>query len=227
MTRVDPAHLVGFVRNWPAFGKWSPEWFAQRFGEVEVEVMGDLVRHPDYPLEPEHNRRTMSLGAFAAAVEREPGSAETYLVAQNRALLRPELFELHDDLVFDPDWFDPADPSDPSDRVSLWMGPRGTVTPLHHDLESLLLAQLYGDKRVTLVSPAETSRLYSDGGGYSRVDVESPDLRRFPAFAAVPTTEVHLRAGDALFLPAGWWHHVRALSPSISLSLSGCLTRSR
>ncbi|MBK8256118.1 MAG: cupin-like domain-containing protein [Polyangiaceae bacterium] len=37
--------------------------------------------------------------------------------------------------------------------------------------------------------------------------------------ADVPILTVHLKAGDALFLPAGIWHEVEALSPSIHVSL--------
>ena len=32
---------------------------------------------------------------------------------------------------------------------------------------------------------------------------------------------VDVEAGDALFVPVGWWHHVRALSVSISVAFSG------
>jgi ribosomal protein L16 Arg81 hydroxylase len=27
--------------------------------------------------------------------------------------------------------------------------------------------------------------------------------------------------GDALFIPVGWWHHVRALDVSVSLAING------
>lgn len=40
----------------------------------------------------------------------------------------------------------------------------------------------------------------------------------FPAFPRVPMFEAYLRPGDMLYIPPGWWHHVRALSPSFSVS---------
>jgi mannose-6-phosphate isomerase-like protein (cupin superfamily) len=31
---------------------------------------------------------------------------------------------------------------------------------------------------------------------------------------------VELEAGEALFIPANWWHHVRSLKASINVSLT-------
>ena len=50
------------------------------------------------------------------------------------------------------------------------------------------------------------------------MDVESPDLEMFPLFAEAKGVDVLLAPGDALYLPARCWHHVRACTTSISLS---------
>eukprot|EP00966_Prymnesium_polylepis_P003553 81224-Prymnesium_polylepis.1 len=46
---------------------------------------------------------------------------------------------------------------------------------------------------------------------YAMVDVEAPDLQRFPALARARGLETTLEAGDVLWLPAFWFHHVRQL----------------
>ena len=47
----------------------------------------------------------------------------------------------------------------------------------------------------------------------SIVDVDEPDLKTFPRFteALKEARQVELTPGDALYLPAMWWHDVRSL----------------
>ena len=44
----------------------------------------------------------------------------------------------------------------------------------------------------------------------SPVDIEYPDLARFPRFSEARRVECELGAGDVLFMPAFWWHEVRS-----------------
>jgi len=213
----EPVVWEGFLRHAPATRHWSPRYFAERFGHVTVEVMTRLQQPPHALPERAWQRCTMRLWTLGERIERHPQAGDVYLVAQNRALQHPDLAALWQDLSLDPGVFNVHDRTE---KVSLWLGPGNTVTLLHYDLKPILLAQVYGRKRVQLISPLYTSRVYNRHGGYSQVDPEQPDFVRFPLFAQVVVSTVVLDAGDALFLPLGWWHHVRALSPSISLSLS-------
>ena len=112
-------------------------------------------------------------------------------------------------------------------HVNAWLGPKGTVTPLHFDSYDNILTNVVGYKRVRLYSASQTPLLYPiEGGGggidaqgnVSAVDVESADLERFPAFARAEGNEVVLGPGEGLFIPAGCWHHVRSLSTAFSIS---------
>jgi ribosomal protein L16 Arg81 hydroxylase len=90
-----------------------------------------------------------------------------------------------------------------------------------------LLIQLVGRKRVTLLSKeAEPTCLYAGQShdqqpNTSAVDVESPDLKRFPRFEAVRERlqSTVLEPGDVLFVPSKWWHHVRSLDWSITVNV--------
>jgi lysine-specific demethylase 8 len=54
--------------------------------------------------------------------------------------------------------------------------------------------------------------------GGCQIDVERPDLERFPLFAQAQGEELVLEAGEMLYLPPHYWHFVRSLSVSFSIS---------
>ncbi|XP_045848753.1 bifunctional peptidase and arginyl-hydroxylase JMJD5 isoform X1 [Meles meles] len=57
-----------------------------------------------------------------------------------------------------------------------------------------------------------------DRSGVLQVDVENPDLERFPRFAEAPFLSCVLSPGEVLFIPVQYWHYVRALDLSFSVS---------
>ena len=86
---------------------------------------------------------------------------------------------------------------------------------------------MFGYKYVRMYEASQTALLYpkpAGGGGVdaqgnvSAVDIEAPDLGRFPEFQRAACLEVVLGPGDGLFIPAGCWHHVRSLSTAFSIS---------
>ena len=111
--------------------------------------------------------------------------------------------------------------------VNAWIGTAGTKTALHRDPYSNLLCQCAGFKYVRLYDARETRLLYAEtplGEGNentfarSAVTTEDPDLSRHPLFAQAAFVEAVLKPGDALFMPKGMWHYVRALTPSVSVN---------
>lgn len=106
------------------------------------------------------------------------------------------------------------------EKTALWIGPGGQVTPLHYDAYDNLVFMMEGRKTWTLISPEDTAKVYprASAGYYSQVDIEHPDLEAFPAFADAELFTVELGRGDALFVPGGWWHHVRGHGLNIAVN---------
>ena len=115
----------------------------------------------------------------------------------------------------------------------IWIGPAGTVSPLHHDPYHNILCQVVGKKYIRLYSPDECSKLYPksmelgvDMSNTSEVPAERFEMRRieiddedgFPLFNEAQYVETILEQGDALYIPVGWWHYVKSLTVSISVS---------
>jgi ribosomal protein L16 Arg81 hydroxylase len=62
---------------------------------------------------------------------------------------------------------------------------------------------------------------------FSQVDPENVDRDRFPLFRKAKPIEITVAPGEVLFIPIGWWHHVRALDLSISISFSNFRFKNR
>jgi hypothetical protein len=101
------------------------------------------------------------------------------------------------------------------DYWSIFIGPEGSLSELHQDYwdTHAYLAQIQGRKRCTLFSPSDSPLLY-DG----KVDPEHPDPLKYPLFEEATAYECIIGPGDLLFMPSNWWHHVRGLEKSITVS---------
>lgn len=213
-----PVVLTDAMREWPALSRWSPAYLKERFGEAEVEVTSDRDGDPHPDANYAAHSKTTRLGEFCDRVVSAGCTNDFYLVANNRVWMRSGLDALFED-VHPPHPY--LDDRRGSGWTSMWFGPAGTVTPLHHDTANVLFCQVFGRKKVVLVPPFEISLLRNlHHGVYSDIDAESPDLDAFPEFAEVSRREVILCRGQALFIPVGWWHHVRALEVSINLAFT-------
>ena len=58
-------------------------------------------------------------------------------------------------------------------------------------------------------------------GNTSELDVEGKEdelLKGFPLFHEARCVETILEEGQCLYIPVGWWHYVRSLTVSFSVS---------
>lgn len=101
-----------------------------------------------------------------------------------------------------------------------WLGPAGTVTPLHCDYDDNIFAQIWGTKRIFLAPPHHDEFLYPSEANAilfgSPFDPEAPDFDKFPLARQATTIECIVNPGELLYVPAGWYHQVRALTFSLS-----------
>jgi len=217
-SRNRPVVLPGAMASCDAVRTWSPDFFAEHYSHVEVQITSGRDATPDYERRYREMVRTVSMRQLAERLVSEPESNDFYLIARNNFFDNPRLRPLRDALR------PPAGIIDDRDRrpgaAKLWIGPKGTVTPLHFDEHSILFAQVHGRKHFKLVPSFDYPRMYVHHTYYSEVDPEQVDARRHPLFADASVMDVIVEPGDCLFLPVGWWHWARSLSVSISATFS-------
>lgn len=204
-----PVVLTGLVEQWPARRLWSLDYLAAEVGDARVELQADRQSAPDYELAKERHRRFLPLREVIDAIHANDSSNDFYVTAWNDTTNKQALAALWDDLG-------PLRLLAPTTGRDgfFWLGPKGTLTPFHHDLTNNLLVQLVGTKRVLLVPSWGLGRMANRVHCFSAL--EPDDLEA----AGVRPLSVEIGPGDALFLPIGWWHHVKALEASVSMSFT-------
>jgi lysine-specific demethylase 8 len=225
-----PFIIEGAINDWPCLNErpWSDLHYLQQL----------IGRHRLVPVElgksytaAGWSQQLMPFGEFfdRYIVMQSTTDAIGYLAQHNllrqipamkRDVFTPEYCYITDD---DNSSTGTTEPHPPEPIIHTWFGPAGTQSPLHTDPYRNLFAQIVGQKYIRLYSPAETDRVYPRQGtiisNTSQVeDIETPDYQRFPLLRHAEYVETVVRPGDLLMIPRGWWHYVRSLSVSFSIS---------
>ena len=198
-----PFLVTGIVPRWPLFSM-SPATLQADFGELPVRArVGDYI---DTAFAPDRAMQDMSLLDYLDLAAADTTGLPPYLGnLELRALNR---------LCHWPTWFGKMGPP------RFWLGPAGTVTPLHCDYDDNIFAQVWGSKRIFLAPPHHDVFLYpKEANGIlvgSPFDPEAPDFARYPLARQAALVDCIVAPGEMLYVPAGWYHQVRALTFSLS-----------
>jgi hypothetical protein len=204
-----PVILTNLLQETRAAQKWTPDYLVKAVGTQDV-ILTKLRNHK---WRSNNARYSVPFSDYAAAAFANDLHAREYCVSKLE--LPPGIAN---DLPIPKlvgSWL--------RLKPHFWLCTPGHVTETHRDVYHNLLAQVVGQKKLTLFSPIFTHALYPHhpGGplaGFSRIDLDHPDLYRFPAARELTSTEITLRAGEALFLPVYWWHRVETLEVSVSVN---------
>ncbi|XP_052867338.1 bifunctional peptidase and (3S)-lysyl hydroxylase Jmjd7 isoform X1 [Anopheles cruzii] len=189
--------------------------------------------------------QTMRMADFLSALDRKDSDSVFYIQRQNSNLTE-DFGELWNDvceasLEFASEAFNKS-----PDAVNFWMGDERAITSMHKDPYENIYCVISGYKDFILIPPIDLHNVprkrypmgiymqeddnnlvveqILDEIGKPRliewvsVDPLAPDLERFPSFANATTYEIRLNAGDMLYLPSLWYHHVRQSHKCIAVN---------
>ncbi len=228
-----PVIFTKALDSWPARQKWTPEFFKERYGSMPLTVEGQNHTLGGF-LPTRKDGGSLTMGEFIDQVlTSSDQNPSPYL---RNVWLEKFLPELDADLqpappYFSPNWLEgpftqPLYPRLHAGHPELYIGGRGGKFPvLHFDSWHIyvFLCQLYGSKEYTVFAPDQTPFLYPQDYHVSSIsvdEIEDVDLKRYPLFAKATPIRFQLNPGEMLFVPPGWWHMAKILSPSISISVT-------
>lgn len=216
--KSKPVILTECMTQWPAMLKWlQPSYLLNvcRNRTVPIEIgknytsenwSQDLVKFEEF------FRRQF--------IDKESSKHIEYLAQHN---LFEQITALKNDIIT-PEYCCVTNRDDEEIDIDIkaWIGPEGTISPMHIDAKHNLLCQVFGSKRIILAAPGDSANLYAFDGemlkNTSQIDAEHLDFDRFPMTKHVKFYSFTLHRGEMLYIPVKWWHYVRSQSKSFSVS---------
>ncbi|CAH9128633.1 unnamed protein product [Cuscuta epithymum] len=210
----SPVVIRDCMDHWPAKGKWN-----------DLNYLRSVAGYRTVPVEVGKNYLCSTwkqeLITFSELLERIQNNGYTF--SETTYLAQHQLFDQIQELKHDilvPDYCCAGGGEVRS--LNAWFGPAGTVTPLHHDPHHNILAQVVGKKYVRLYSSRLSEELYPHTEtmlcNSSQVDLDNIDESEFPKMIDLEFQDCILEEGEMLYIPPKWWHYVRSVTTSFSVS---------
>lgn len=205
-----PVILTGALRC-PALSKWSDDYFVDLGGHTLIKAKSGKIA--------DGATVWLTLAEYIRGLQSPAEESAVYLHDFSLLSAIEQLrHDLHPfPLQYLPEWY----------RYKWWRnlfffyGRKGSLTPLHFDNLGThnLFFQVRGRKRFIIVPPSEHAHCYMHKYSWARVDPESPDFDRHPAFRRAHPSEGIVSPGDVLYMPPFTLHHVRGLDSCISMNI--------
>lgn len=230
-----PVVIKGAIDRWPAVHAWTNNYLRDKIGNKEVSVavtpngyadavVGDRFVMPE--------ERQMTISQFLDIMEGKVEANGIFYIQKQNSSLTLEFEELVGDIEKHIPWATEAFGKMP-DAINFWMGDGRAVTSLHKDHYENLYCVMSGKKTFTLIPPTDQAFVYYDEFQVSvfkendschfeiiddletgkvpwiSIDPLNVDLLKYPLYRHAHPVTIVLEAGDMLYLPSLWFHHVQ------------------
>lgn len=207
-----PVVIENLVDNWPAVSKWNFDYIKQKVGDKVVPLYDD--RPVDYKDGFNEPHATMKMSEYVDLLQKEPTKYRIFLYN-----VLKEVPELQDDFDF-PDIGLKLMKSLPM----LFFGGEDSHTFMHYDIDlaNILHFHFQGKKECILYPNGEKKHLYKVPHSlitHESIDFSNPDFERWPALKKACGYRTELEHGNVLYMPEGYWHYMRYITPGFSMSM--------
>jgi hypothetical protein len=208
-----PLVIKNMAKTWPAYEKWSMDYMKTVVGDQLVPLYDSSKADPSKPINA--SAAKMKFGDYIDLIKSTPTDLRIFLFDPIKHA--PKLL---DDYIAPKNLMGGFLDSYPN----MFFGGKGSVTFLHYDIDMAHIFHTHfnGRKHIILFENKWKERLYQipyATYALEDYDVENPDFDKFPALKGVKGIEAYLEHGDTLFMPTGYWHWMKYLDGSFSISL--------
>ena len=207
-----PVVIEKFIEDWPAYSKWSVDYMKDIAGDKTVPLYDD--RPVDYKDGFNEPHAKMKMSEYVDLLKREPTKFRIFLWN-----ILKEVPQLQNDFTY-PDFGLRLMKGLPM----LFFGGKDSYTFMHYDIDLANIFHFHfeGEKQCILFDQNQNKHLYKIP--YSLItrediDFANPDFNTWPALQNAKGYVTHLKHGEVLYMPEGYWHYMRYITPGFSMSL--------
>ena len=212
--KAIPVVIAGGASEWACCKNWSLDYFKNLHGEDEVTLVGND--------DSEHDFEIIKL---KHVIENLNSESKKYLRFYPLLTEHPEHIK-----DFDLGWLRSVRGKHKSwEKFQMFIGGKGSQTPMHNAMACNLFIQVYGEKEWMLYPPEITAVIDpSPGKNFHRAapfkskeGTCDPFMSEFnPPYHLYKYTDaikVHLKPGDIFYNPPHYWHAVKNPTDSIGI----------
>lgn len=207
-----PLVIENLVDDWPAVQKWDFDYFREKVGDKTVPLYDD--RPVDYNDGFNQAHATMKMSAYIDLLQKEPTKYRIFLYN-----VLKEVPELQKDFTFPKVGLNLL-----KSLPMLFFGGEDSYTFMHHDIDlaNILHFHFQGEKECILFPYQEKKHLYKVPHSlitHESIDFSNPDFEQWPALKHAKGFKAELKHGEVLYMPEGYWHYMKYITPGFSMSM--------
>lgn len=210
--KQKPVVIEQLTHDWPAYQKWHLSYIKEVAGDNVVPLYDDRPVSDKDKFNEAHAEMKMS--DYIDLLESEPTSYRIFLYN-----LMKEVPSLQNDFKW-PDFGMKLIKQMPM----LFFGGENSKVFMHFDIDysNIFHFHFHGKKQCVIFPPDQTKYLYKVPHSLiSRedIDFDNPDYEKFPALKQAKGFVTNLEHGEMMYMPEGYWHYMKYLTPGFSMSL--------